>query len=88
MSSPSVLSLHGVHDLSTVVATHAAMLEASAAGSLRLDLEGVESADVSFVQLVLALRAALETRGDTLECAVSPAVTEAFSRCGAGLPAN
>ncbi|MBB3951647.1 STAS domain-containing protein [Aureimonas jatrophae] len=88
MSSPSVLTLHGAHDLSTSVATHAAMLEASAAGSLRLDLSGVESADVSFVQLVLALRAGLEARGDTLECLTSPAVVEAFSRCGADLPAN
>lgn len=88
MSSSSALSLQGVHDLSTAVATHAAMMEASASGSLRLDLQGVEAADVSFVQLVLALQGSLEARGDALECIPSPAVTEAFSRCGALLPAN
>jgi len=86
MSSPSVLPLVGSHDLSTVSATHALLLEASAVGSLRLDMAQVESADIGLVQLVLSLDATLKARGDMLHCDASPAVAEAFSRCGATLP--
>ncbi|KQT69012.1 MULTISPECIES: STAS domain-containing protein [unclassified Aureimonas] len=59
-----------------------ARLSGEGAGPVEIDLSGVEDADITLIQLVLAAGKSAEAKGRSLSVTSSPAVADLLSRAG------
>lgn len=87
--SASTLVLAGPYDLAACTALRMELMqagEAAVGGPVHLDMSGVESGDIGFVQLLLAFEVSLKAAGRELTATASQAVRTLFERSGASLP--